>query len=644
LSGLRAALAALALLLAPAAAHACADFAAASSSRWQVVTEGASRFLATPCGDRFYSLGINVLDSEVPKREVPGRTRYDWRRFYATERDWAADTMVRARNWGFNTSGGWSAGPEWVKLPIIPNLELGRLAKFHWFDPFDTETESRMREIASRVVAPYKGSPFRIGYFSDNEVGWWGGALFHWYSFKPADNHTKQRWVEMLRDVYDGDFARFARDFAPPAGAVSWETLLAAEKPTHLRAGGRGIQAVRRWTGIVAEHYYAMIERVLREADPEALIFGDRLPIYYDPVALRAMARHVDVMAINYNVDSAEGWIAPYFFDGARRLTGGKPILISEWFYAARENRTGNRNNGHLMTVDTQAQRAQGAAAATLNFAAVPEIVGSHWFQFPDHPRGGRVDGEDYNFGLVDADNHPYAMLTEALGRANREAPAVHAAARPDPGPRALAIPPVALDLADHSLRDWPKPSSLLPPLQAGGGDVAFGEVYMGWDGRGLDLATIGQDYFDIDLFAYEGEFPLGEAYRLELGIDAGAGPRRFTLFFIPPRTKLKDHPPMAALLCAGAPATRAECQSVDGARTVYFGADQPRITAELFLPWAALGLSDAPARDRIRLDVAVTAFHNARWMSLSGMPPEQSLAQPERWPTARLLGYRPNS
>lgn len=71
------------------------------------------------------------------------------------------------------------------------------------------------------------------------------------------------------------------------------------------------------------------------------------------------MARHVDVMAINYNVDAGDGWVAPYFFDAARALTEGKPILVSEWFFAADENRTGNANNGHLMTVATQEERAR---------------------------------------------------------------------------------------------------------------------------------------------------------------------------------------------------------------------------------------------------------------------------------------------
>ncbi len=165
-------------------------------------------------------------------------------------------------------------------------------------------------------------------------------------------------------------------DFLPPAGVASWDALLAATETTRMKAGGGGIRAVREWTAVVAEHYYALTEKAIRAADPDALFFGDRLPIYYDPAAVRAMAAHVDAIAVNYNVDSSDGWIANYFFDGLRKLSGGKPVLVTEWFFAARENRTGNRNNGHLMTVVTQQERAIGAAAATVNFAAIPEIVG----------------------------------------------------------------------------------------------------------------------------------------------------------------------------------------------------------------------------------------------------------------------------
>jgi hypothetical protein len=80
---------------------------------------------------------------------------------------------------------------------------------------------------------------------------------------------------------------------------------------------------------------------------------------------------------------------------------------------------------------------------------------------------------------------------------------------------------------------------------------------------------------------------------------------------------KVKDHPPMQALLCRGRPALETDCERVTFAAAHYFGADQPRITAELFLPWSALGFAEAPAR--LPLEVTASAWHRARAMRLSG-------------------------
>jgi len=624
-------------------AWACADFAAAPSTRWSLATEHGASWLVTPCGKRFFSLGVNVLDGGYAEREKGGKVWYSWKAFAPTLTDWTSETRHRLFSWGFNSAGGWALPPDTLKLPTIINLELGRRAKFHWFDPFDPATEGRMNALARELVAPYRGSPYRIGYFSDNEVGWWAGALFVFYSAKPANSFTKQRWVDLLRRHYEDDWTRFTADFLPPAGVDSWEALLAATERTRMKPGGAGIQVVREWTGIAAEHYYTLAERAIRAADPEALYFGDRLPIYYDPAAVRAMAPHVDAIATNYNVDSGDGWIADYFFDGLRKLTGGKPVLISEWFFAARENRTGNRNNGHLMTVATQSERAVGAAAATLNFAAIPEIIGAHWFQYYDHPKGGRGDGEDYDFGLVDIDDQPYQRLTADLATANRRAPEVHATATASAEPattaRTFVVPHAAISIDDHSLADWPKPASLLPRLTPSPGAVEFGDTYLSWSARGLALATIGQDYFDIDLFSYDGAFPLIDAYRVELGIDIGGAPRRFTMFFIPPRTKRHDYPEMAAQLCAGSAqqSIAMGCVEINGAKATYFGADQPRITAEMLIPWSALGIDTPAPGVQLRAEVAVTSWHRERWMSLSGRPPSATMNDPKSWRGMRL-------
>jgi hypothetical protein len=632
-------------MVASAGAEAACDLAAAPSDRWSLIRDQGESWLATPCGDRFFSLGVNVLDGGSPERLAGDRILYSWTAFAPSLDAWIGETRNRLEEWGFNSAGGWSLPPRQLGLPEIPDLELGRLARFHWFDPFDPAMPQRMTDLARQLVEPHQGSPYRIGYFSDNEVGWWGGALFVFYGAKPAENFTKQRWVAALQAFYGDDWQRFTADFAPPEGVTDWAALLRTEQPTRLRPRSNGIAAVRSWTGIVAERYYSLVEAAIRAADPDALIFGDRLPIYYDPVAIRAEARHVDVIATNYNVDSAEGWVAPYYFDGLHQLSGGKPVLVSEWFYAAAENRTGNRNNGHLMTVTTQAERGRGAAAAIADFARIPDLVGLHWFQYADYPKGGRADGEDYDFGLVDIDDQPYETLISAIEPPLHDAARLHAL-----GPisglrqtdrREVSIPYAEIDPVDGTLRDWPKPAALLPPLIAAPGEVPFGEAYLAWNQQGLALAEIGQDYYDPDLMAYDGAFPLAEAYRLELDVDSAGGVRHFTLYVVPPLRGGAPHPSMTAMLCDGTGAEpddpETNCKPVTGGTSRYFGANQPRIVAEALLPWPALGLDGPPVNGRLRLEVSATAWHRSRWMSLSGMPPEQGWARPRRWTLARL-------
>ncbi len=759
--------------------------ATAPDARWQTRRENGAAWLVSPCGERLLSIGVNVLDAGASGEGSTGK-HYDWRPGYPSRTAWADATRERLRAWGFNSAGAWSLAPGELALPGVIDLELGRNARFHWFDPFSPEMAAVMAAKARELTAPYRGSPWRIGYFSDNEVGWWSGALFTFYSEQSAASFTKRRLVRLLRDLYRDEWPGFVGDFVPPDGVDSWAGLLAATRPTRLRPGGAGARALSAWTTTVAEHYYRLSAAAIRQADPGALYFGDRLPIYYDPAAVRAAAPHVDVISVNYNPDAKDGWVAPYFFAGLRELTGGRPVLVSEWFFAARENRSGNRNNGHLMTVATQAERARGAAATARALAAIPEVLGLHWFQYYDYPSGGRADGEDYAFGLVDTVDRPYGELVAALGAANRELETLHAGSAAAPrgpasaaaaggrrpasldaetadaraaapvaaagastgrgapagavpavgaGPGALgegglALPRAAISLADDSLADWPKPQTLVGPLVPAPGSVSFGEVYLAWDDRGLDLATIGQDYVDLDLLAYGGSFPLGETYRVEFGIDAGVGPRWFTLLFLPPRRSERDHPPMTPLLCRGtvtpllrAPLARvgeapprahgddagltrpsaqmaaagggsmppalvrvsgeveaglarpgasiqapwAEpvaygedesgvasalppreadasanpgCAPVAGAKVRYFGADQPRIVAEARVPWAALGLDEPPpAGHALRLEIAAWSWFRGRWMSLSGRPPAEALADPMAWRSAWLGG-----
>ena len=118
-------LAAVLLVVPPAPrAHACTQFASAPHSQWKVETHQGVSWLITPCGERFWSIGVNVLDGGYPSRIVEGRLAYHWGTFSPTLETWAAVTRQRLTAWGFNTAGGWSLAPSQLLLPFIANLEL----------------------------------------------------------------------------------------------------------------------------------------------------------------------------------------------------------------------------------------------------------------------------------------------------------------------------------------------------------------------------------------------------------------------------------------------------------------------------------------------------------------------------------------
>ena len=180
---------------------ACTDLGQAPTTRWSLATENGASWLVTPCGRRLLSFGVNALDGGYPYREKAGKVYYSWTAFAPTQQAWVEAARRRLAAWGFDSAGGWSLPPQQLRLPTIVNLELGRRARFHWFDPFAPDTEARMTALARELVAPYRNTPYRIGYFSDNEVGWWAGALFVFYSMKPAEF---------------GDQAALGRDLAAP--------------------------------------------------------------------------------------------------------------------------------------------------------------------------------------------------------------------------------------------------------------------------------------------------------------------------------------------------------------------------------------------------------------------------------------------
>ncbi len=343
-----------------------AELTPAGVSAWRTLEKDGVHWLVTPDGQLFYSKGVNFLDSGKESLKSREKQAFYWGNFLPTIEAWRRAAGSQLLEWGFNTRGGWSDPSPEFDLALTVDLELGRNSKFHWFDPFGPEQEKTTFEWAEKLTAPYRNDPKLLGYFSDNEVGWWNSALFVWYLDKGWENHTKRTLWQLLYDYYEGRWDKLLKDWVPAGSISGFEDLKRADSKMKLRPGGYGIRLVNRFMRLYCRHYYKLMADALRRAHPGALLLGDRLPLYYHQDAVLAMDDYVDVISTNYNVDVPDGWVAPYYFDGLRRLSK-KPVLVTEFFFASEENRSGNQNEtarnkypkpGHLMTVNTQTERA----------------------------------------------------------------------------------------------------------------------------------------------------------------------------------------------------------------------------------------------------------------------------------------------
>jgi hypothetical protein len=356
----------------------------------------------------------------------------------------------------------------------------------------------------------------------------------------------------------------------------------------------------------------------------------------------------VDVIATNYDLDGPDGWLAHYFFDGLAALTG-KPILVSEFFCAAMENRTGNQNTGHLLKVPSQSERAMVVQKALQNFARCPYIIGTHWFQYYDEPKGGRGDGEDYNMGLVDIEDRPYEEVITSFKQTNPLLPRFHAQAnisRPALQDGPVVFIPRAIgriDVTDASLTDWDKDRALMPGFAAEPPGVPFADVYLTWRPNGLYLATIGMDYMNPEDMFYEDTFPLSETYQLHLLVLMGDQAHHLAVHFLPDEIAFV---PDAATNARGSMvmtpslyrySADAKMQPLSGATAQHLNAESPRVSCEAHFAPELFGVPAFVKGMRMEMNIVLISHYRGQEMFWSEGTAKKTFRRPEGWRTVTL-------
>lgn len=398
--------------------------------------------LIAPDGSAFFSLGVNCV-------YFPDNLGTIGVKKYGGDGDWFrrfADFKLRQiKDYGFNTLAAWHEKIYWNgDFPKTVELSLSRHASKvnkDWGVGFpDVFCESFAFSIHRVLVdffygegARLKDDPTLIGYFTDNELHWWGqggnwgmnepskGAnptnLVLDYFALPGEAAGKRRWVEFVRERYGDDIERLNAGWNSEYWA--FEDLLTVSSYTADTAAFETDKL--DFLRLIGETYHRTTATLLKMYDPNHLILGCRMVGASTPeVIFETMGDYVDVVSLNFYHRFFPGpWLARV------AELSGKPVMIGEFgICAGRQAGYLNSTNGaQFATVKDQKRRGELYTAFVREAAALPACVGAHWFALYDYGRDRH--GLIGNYGLLTVDDEPWEEFVTAVAAAHRELPRV---------------------------------------------------------------------------------------------------------------------------------------------------------------------------------------------------------------------------
>lgn len=335
--------------------------------------------------------------------------------------------VARLKSWGFNTLGNWSLDGlrSRRQVPYTVGAELDDLhtqyvvdpKRVAMSDPFDPAFRTSVQVALENQAAEYRGDPWCVGWFIDNEPNFVGGNEENGrygvaYAVLRASVFNSPAKIVFLSDLQDKyqDIANL--NFAWGTNFANWGVMAFPLNLTD--ADGPAARKVdfQNFCLKYAREYFKVMDEELHRIDDKALFLGSRF--FRHTVEVRqAAAEYCDVLSFNvYAQELNTNWI--------NYGTLNKPFMISEFHFGALDR--GMFHPG-LEAVLSQAERANSFRRYVRSVIDHPLFIGCHWMQYMDQPLTGRViNGENYNIGFVTGTDQPYPELVGAAREVFNEA------------------------------------------------------------------------------------------------------------------------------------------------------------------------------------------------------------------------------
>ena len=334
-------------------------------------------------------------------------------RKYGNLEAWRDRVIERFQTVGYNTFGNWS-DELMMAQRLVPHTRAlssrvgPRLKKGNLPNIYHPEWEIKLAEHFNEMAAPNKDNPWLLGYFVDNEMGW--GGLPRNVLLADKGDPIRVEFASFMSTYFEQNIAQACAELQTEA--ETFEALADAVDDS-LPTGEQQPAVLAAFAGHYAEGYFATVNRLLKEADPNHLYLGCRF-VRRKPAdnICAAAGRHCDVVTVNcYSLIPSREEFGEWF------KATGRPIQIGEHHLPLRSI----RQLQPLYPAFTSEERRDCYEEFLNVWMDQPYSLGAHWFQHADQNATGRpLDGENQTVGFVDIADRPHPELVDAAMAATR--------------------------------------------------------------------------------------------------------------------------------------------------------------------------------------------------------------------------------
>lgn len=393
--------------------------------------DGQRWWLVDPEGCAFWSIGINCIRPQVQTlcsgiegvfASLPDKQDYadcwsgsdgrdilnaqgavlrtvfgdDWKK------QWIDLTWRRMRRYAVNSIANWS-DEEFIDAAETPYVFTMKgfapdrdTCVFRDFpDVYADDWQQHCRAFAQQLAAR-RDDPFMIGYFMANEPQWAFVNGFDLGAQLLQSDHdvvSRRVLIDRLKQQY-GDIAGLNA-----AWHSNFKGFADFDDAVDLRACPASQQDTRAFTADAVDRYMRTAIEACRAVDANHMNLGCRWAWIHSDYQLAA-ADLLDAFSFNcYQVKPD----ATQIEDLAQRC--GKPLMIGEFHIGALDR---GLPSGGLKTTQTMAESVEAYRYYIEQAAAIPSLVGAHYFLWNDQHVMGRPDGENMQIGLHDITARPY--------------------------------------------------------------------------------------------------------------------------------------------------------------------------------------------------------------------------------------------